>query len=93
METVKMTITSGEKAGRLELIIRFIWSFIAMIVLYIVGIFAYIATIIQWLHILLLGKRHPAIAKFVNAWIVAYSQLIAYFLLGTDERPPLVPAF
>ena len=93
METVKITITSGEKASRLELIVRFIWYFVAMIVLGIIGIFAYIASIVQWLHILFLGKRHPAIAKFVNAWLVAYTQLIIYFLLATDERPPLVPEF
>ena len=93
METVKITITSGEKASRLELIIRFIYGFVAGIVLAIVGIFAYIAFVIQWLHILILGKRHPALAKFVNAWLAACAQLEFYTMLATDERPPLVPEF
>lgn len=93
METVKMTIKSEEKASRLELFIRFVWGFIAAIVLGIIGIFAYIAIFIQWLHILLLGKRHPAIAKFVNAWVIANAQLSVYMILGTDERPPMVPEF
>jgi len=93
METVKITIKSDEKASRLELFIRFIWYFIAVIILGIIGIFVYIATLIQWLHILLLGKRQGAIAKFVNAWVSAYAQVMIYFLLATDERPPLVPEF
>ena len=93
METIKITIKSEEKASRLELFIRFIWYLIAGIILGIVGIFAYIAAFVQWLHILFLGKRHAALSKFVNAWVVAYMQLFAYFMLATDERPPLVPEF
>ncbi|MCX8194936.1 MAG: DUF4389 domain-containing protein [Candidatus Micrarchaeota archaeon] len=49
------------------------------------------AGLIQWLHILILGKRHPALAKFVNSWYIGVAQLIFYFLLATDERPPLIP--
>ncbi len=84
---------SDEKASRLELFIRFVWYFICAIVIAIVGIFAYIAVIVQWLHILLLGKRHPALAKFVNAWYTQVAQVIFYVLLATDERPPIAPEF
>ena len=94
MESVKITVNFVEKADRVELFIRFIWGFIAAIILCIIGIFAaYIALPIQWLHILFLGKRHPALAKFINAWFVGMTQLYAYLLLATDERPPLMPAF
>ena len=93
MDTVKITVNSAEKASRLELIIRFIYYFVGMIILGIIGIFAYIALALQWLHILFLGKRHAALAKFVNAWYIAVAQLLFYFLLATDERPPLVPSF
>jgi len=91
METVKINITNVEKASRLELFIRWIWGFIVGIILCIIGIFAYIAVMIQWLHILLLGKRHPALAKFVNNWYKAMAQLGFYYMLATDERPPLMP--
>jgi hypothetical protein len=91
METVKVTVTSAEKASRIELFIRFVWGLIAMIILGIIGIFAYIALAVQWIHILLLGKRHPALANFVTNWYKGYTQLYFYMLLSTDERPPLVP--
>ena len=93
MDTVKVSVSSAEKASRLELFIRFIYGAIAYIILGIIGIFAYIAIGLQWLHILILGKRHPALAKFANAWLVALTQLYLYMFLATDERPPLVPAF
>jgi len=91
METVKINVTSAEKAGRLELFIRWIWGCIAGIILAIIGIFAYIALFVQWFHILILGKRHPALAKFVNNWYKATAQLGFYCMLSTDERPPLMP--
>jgi hypothetical protein len=94
METVTVNVRSDEKASRLELFIRFIWGFcIVAIVLGIIGMFAYIALFVQWLHILILGKRHPALAKFVNAWYTAITQLHFYMLLSTDERPPIIPNF
>ena len=82
---------SDEKASRLELFIRFIWGTIVAIILCIIGIFAYIAIMVQWLHILLLGKRHAALAKFINGWYTGMAQLYFYMLLATDERPPLMP--
>ena len=93
MDTVKITLNSAEKASRLELIIRFIYYFVGIIILGIIGIFAYIAMFIQWFHILILGKRNGSLAKFINSWLVAYAQLLFYFLLATDERPPLLPKF
>ncbi|MFA5929825.1 MAG: DUF4389 domain-containing protein [Candidatus Micrarchaeia archaeon] len=94
MDTVKLTVTSAEKASRLELLIRFVWGTIVAIILAIIGFFAiYLATPLQWLHILILGKRNGALAKFVSAWFKATTQLHAYFILLTDERPPLMPEF
>ena len=91
MDTVKISVTSAEKASRLELIIRWVWGFIVGIILCIIGIFAYIAILIQWIHILILGKRHPALAKFVTNWYKGMAQLGFYYMLSTDERPPLIP--
>ena len=91
MDTVKVTVTSAEKASRLELFIRWIWGTIVMIILCIIGIFASIAIFVQWFYILFLGKRHAGLAKFVNAWFVAMTGLYFYMYLSTDERPPLIP--
>jgi len=93
METVKVTVKSDEKASRLELFIRFIWGTIVMIILSIIGIFAGIAMFVQWFYILILGKRHAALAKFINAWLVAMTGLYFYLDLSTDERPALMPQF
>jgi hypothetical protein len=93
MDSVKITVTSAEKASRLELIIRFIWGTIVAIVLGIIGIFVCIAWAAQWIYILILGKRHAGLAKFINAWLVAWSQLTFYTNLATDERPPAIPSF
>ena len=92
MDTVKISVTSAEKARRLELIIRFIWGTIVAIILCIIGLFAlYLATPLQWLYILFLGKRQPALAKFITGWAKGMTQLYFYMLLSTDERPPLIP--
>ena len=91
MDTVKVTVTSAEKASRLELFIRWIWGTIVLIILYIIGIFACIALFVQWFYILILGKRHPALAKFITGWYKAVAQLMFYYMLSTDERPPLMP--
>jgi len=93
METVKVTVKSEEKASRLELFIRFIWGTIVAIVLCIIGIFACLAIFAQWFYILILGKRHAGMQKFVNSFLVAVCNLHFYNNLSTDERPPLVPQF
>lgn len=93
MDTVKVTVKSDEKASRVELIVRFIWGMIVGIILGIIGMFAFIGVMIQWLHILLLGKRHAGLQKFINSYGVAKAQLEFYWLLSTDERPPIVPEF
>ncbi len=93
MESVKINVTSAEKASRLELFIRFIWGFIVAMILGIIGIFACLAIMAQWFYILIFGKRHAGMAKFVNSWISALCGLWFYNNLSTDERPPLVPNF
>ena len=91
METVKINVTSAEKASRLELFIRWIWGTIVGIILCIIGVFACIAMFVQWFYILLLGKRNAALAKFVTNWFKGMTQLYFYMYLSTDERPPLIP--
>ena len=93
MKTVKITVTSAEKASRWEVLIRVIWATLCGIVLLVVGIFAAIAEIIQLLYILAFGKRQMKLNKFVTNWLVAFAALGFYKNLCTDERPPLIPKF
>ncbi|MCX6772976.1 MAG: DUF4389 domain-containing protein [Candidatus Micrarchaeota archaeon] len=91
MDTVKITVKSSEKASRWELLVRIIWSTLCGIVLIVIGIFAAIAEIIQWLYVLIMGKRHMKLNKFVTNWLIAFAALGFYKNLCTDERPPLMP--
>jgi len=93
MNTIKVTVASDENASRMELLVRIFWSFIVGLVLGILGMIAGIALIVEWLHILFVGKRHPGLQKFVNAYAVALTQLKFYCFLATDERPPFFPEF
>lgn len=91
MKTVRMDVTYGERASRLELIIRFLWCIPLYIVATILGIVGMICFCLQWLYILFLGKRH----RTLHEWIVKYLgyayKMVAYALLATEERPPIAP--
>jgi hypothetical protein len=93
MDTVKVTYKSSEKASRLELFIRIVWTLLCGIVLIVTGIFAAIAIIIQFIYILIFGKRHMGLNTFVGNWLVAFNNLMFYKNLVTDERPELFPKF
>ena len=93
MKTVKITVASAEKASRWEVLIRLVWATICGIVLIVIGIFAGIAALINMVHILIFGKRHMALNRFVSNWLVAFASLGFYKNMVTDERPPLFPKF
>ena len=91
MKTVKYEVTFSEKASRLELLVRFLWMIPCYIVLWVLGIIATIAWVVQFLHILILGKRN----KTVHEWLVKYvaycAKLDSYIMLLTEERTPIMP--
>ena len=91
MDTVKVDIKSVEQASRLELIIRWVWAIITYIVLVIFAIVTGICFILQWLVILITGKRNTTLTSLLKKYCVYYSQVLAYQLLVTDERNPILP--
>ncbi len=91
MKTVDMTIKLEKNPGRVELIIRLVWSAICGIVLYLFSIIASICWIIQFIYILILGKRMDALDPWLAKVVKGSAKLSAYASLLTDERPPLVP--
>ena len=93
MKTVKINVTSEEKASRWEVLVRLVWASLCAIVLLVVGIFAVIAIIIQLFYILAFGKRHMKLNKFATNWLIAFAALGFYKNYCTDERPELVPRF
>lgn len=93
MKTVKITVTPTEKASRWEVLVRIVWTILCAIVLIISGIFATIAAVINLFHILIYGRRHMKLNRFVTNWLIAFASLHFYKNLCTDERPPIVPKF
>ena len=92
MDTVKVDVKSAEQASRIELFIRIVWGVISYIVLGILSIITvYILVPLQWLHILILGKRNGFLASWIKKWFVYAAQLGAYLTMLTDERNPIIP--
>lgn len=91
MESVKVQITPGGPASRVEVIIRIFYGAIAGFIL---GIFMGIAGIVVCINFftcLILAKRVGI--GFVSKIIVQMTKLYAYSWYITDERPPIIPDF
>jgi len=89
MDSVKVEITPGATVSRLEVLVRFVYGTIAMIILGFFGIITGILVVVNFFSCLILAKRvAPA---FIASFIAQYAKVYAYLYYVTDERPPLVP--
>ena len=87
---VKLDVEYEETASRLEvLIIRPLYAIVLSVILCIWGTVAYIVVGIQWLHILILGKRNQGMHDFVTKFFRFSTRVSGYLLLLTDVRPPI----
>ncbi len=87
---IKLDVEYDEKASRLEaLIIRWLYGIVLSIIAGIWGFVAGIVMFIQWLHILILAKRHKGMHDFVTKYFRFYTRVSGYFYLLTDARPPI----
>lgn len=91
MKTVKISVTSSNKASRWELLVRILWAIICGIVLFFFSIIACICAIIQWLYILITGKRSKSLNNLLKSYVIYRAQLNAYLYMLTDERNPILP--
>ncbi|VVB57827.1 Uncharacterised protein [Candidatus Anstonella stagnisolia] len=91
MKTVKYEVTYADKAGRLELFIRWIWAIPTTIVLILVAILASISMFLQFFHVLILGKRNKMLHDWINMYIAYHTKYCAYQSYLTDERNPIMP--
>ncbi len=80
-----------ERAGRIELFIRIIYSLIVGIILSVYGLFAGICMFIQIIVILILGRRIEGLSDFIRGYLEYYVHILAYTSFMTDERPGLFP--
>jgi len=91
MKTVQHKITYVEKAPRVEMLFRIVWAIIAGIVLVIFSFIALLASVLQFLYILVYGKRQRGLFDFVKVVEVQQFRLKLYLAFVTDERPPIFP--
>ena len=78
-------------AGRLELLIRIVYWILIAIVLWIYGIITAICLIVQWIHILILGRRNESLSNFVKGYLEYYVHVMSYVYFMTDKRPDILP--
>jgi hypothetical protein len=83
--------TYEHDAGRVELLVRIIYWILIAIVLWVYGIIATICLIIQWLHILLLGRRNEALSNIVQGYLGYMIHVMPYTYFMTDRRPDVLP--
>jgi len=88
---LKQLFVYEHDAGRLELFIRIVYSFVIGIVLMVYGIIAEICLLIQWLVILILGRRSEGLSNFVKGYLEYYVHVISYIFWMTDDRPGILP--
>jgi len=78
-------------AGRLELLIRIVYWILIAIVLWVYGFITCICLIIQWLHILILGRRNESLSNFAKGYLEYMIHVLPYTYFMTDKRPDIMP--
>ncbi|MFH1588103.1 MAG: DUF4389 domain-containing protein [Candidatus Diapherotrites archaeon] len=89
METVSCSVKSEEKASRIELLIRLVYWIPLYIVLVVLSLIAGILLFVNLFTVLILGKR--VLVEFIEKYWQYQAKFEAYYLLLTDERPPIMP--
>lgn len=78
-------------ASRIELFVRIFYAIPIVIILFFYSIITGILTAIQWIIILILGKRSEGLNEFIKGYLDYNVHLISYFSLMTDKRPGITP--
>jgi hypothetical protein len=91
MKTVKISVTSLDKASRVELFVRILWAIVSGIVLWFFSILACVCLIVQWFYILITGKRHKTLNKVLRVYLYYRTKMAAYIMMLTEERSPILP--
>ena len=88
---LKQLFVYEHDASRLELFIRIVYSFVVMLVLAVYGFIAEICMLIQWLVILILGRRSEGLSNFIKGYLEYLVHVIGYVYWMTDDRPGIFP--
>lgn len=88
---LKQLFVYEHDAKRLELFIRIVYSFVIGLVLAVYGLIAEICMVIQWLVILILGRRSEGLSNFIKGYLEYFVHVIGYVYWMTDDRPGILP--
>ena len=78
-------------ASRLELFVRIFYAIPVSIILFFYSIVASICLCLQWLVILIFGRRSQGLNGVIQGYTKYAVNLISYFSYLTDKRPGITP--
>jgi hypothetical protein len=88
---MKQLFVWEEKASRLELFIRIVYSIFIAIVLMVYSLIAQLCMFVQWIVILILGKRVKGLNNIIKGFLEYNVRVISYCNFLTDKRPGILP--
>jgi hypothetical protein len=91
MKTIKFDVTYAESAGRWELLVRILWSIPSYVVALVLGIICLVCWALQFLHILVFGKRNKFLYDWTLKYLKYYASWYSYLMLLTEERNQILP--
>ena len=89
--SMKEIFVYEKEASRLELFVRFFYAIPVYIVLFFYSIAAYVCLFLQFLVILILGRRSKPLNDPIEGYTKYSVCLMGYFYFLSDERPGIVP--
>ncbi len=91
MKSIKVSVTSTDKAKRWELLVRILWAIVCGIILWVYSIIVLICLVVHWFYILITGKRNKTLNNVIRVYFYYRTKLEGYLFLLTDERSPILP--
>ena len=88
---LKQLFVYQKKASRIELFVRIFYAIPVGIILFFYGIIASLCVAVQWIIILILGRRSEGLSDFIKGYLEYYVHLMSYFSYMTDKRPGITP--
>ena len=78
-------------AKRLELVVRIVYSFVIGLVMAVYGFIAEMCMLIQWIMILVLGRRSEGLSNIIKGYLEYSVHVMSYVNWMTDDRPGILP--
>ena len=88
---MKQLFVWEEKASRLELFIRIVYTILIAVVLMAYGLIAQLCMFVQWIVILILGRRVKGLNDIIKGFLEYNIHVISYWNFLTDKRPGILP--